>query len=700
MLTINEARVSNGKFLYWFAWIIELCAASAGFLFAYLTLAKTGQQNMANQTTEDIHLILATIPFVIVGIVELTKIPLVSTCYLSTSRVSKYLFGLSLILVSIITFETFLNGFQLGFHMRLSGLTKIQKEIKATNVEKKALKKEKNDLDGLTLKQIDLEYTDQKRNLTIRKEEAINSIQKEMENDENRLGGPQQKIIEQELDTLRSDYDSIAQDYNSRETQIKQTFEQKILGLQVDTKIKKEELSGRIKTKDSEIEKKTSEIKQKEAQINEIRKERLFDNEELKEVRSEYKLQRSNIEKTIENKKINYKEREKELKDNIEKIKKEIDELGTFESESELVEQRKNAEAELKDIQRNRMDLDIQSQLDKLHNNEKKEIETTKAKIKQEKSERIQNFQNDIAMIRRELAALKSEQKGLSLQQANTTIGGQRQDFLNQKTEEIRRLNAERNEELKNKNEQIDNKQTLLSKVIFDNQRDLEPRIQAHRRAIDNIKNEIRGEEKEAAKRKEESIRDYNRRDKRVAEIRYELAMLDKRNSTNDAKLFDAGEKTFIGRWTNHFFNDLEPIHLKLVANIWFGSLAAITAFMGTILAFASMVLRYGHEKENKPLRITRAIQRYFSVARKIKRKPKIIEIEKEVEKIVEVVKEVPITKVEIKEVPKEVIRKHIVHVPIASDDLNILNFDEKISSKSKEDSKTTDDKNNPEVKT
>ena len=700
MLTINEARVSNGKFLYAFAWIVELCAASAGFLFAYLTLTKTGPQDIGNQTPSDIRLIVATIPFVIVGIVELTKIPLVSACYLTPSRVTKYLFGLSLVLVSIITFETFLNGFQQGLQIRLSGLKKIQKEIKATNVEKKALKKEKNNLDGLTLKQINLEFTDQKRNLTIRKEEAINSIQNEMEKDENRLGGPQQKIIEQELDTLRSDYESIAQDYNSRETQIKQTFEQKILGLQVDTKIKKEELSGRIKTKDSEIEKKTSEIKQKEAQINEIRKERLFDNEELKEVRSEYKLQRSNIEKTIENKKTNYKEREKELKDNIEKIKKEIDELGTFESESELVEQRKNAEAELKDIQRNRMDLDIQSQLDKLHNNQKKEIETTKAKIKQEKSERIQIFQNDVAMIRRELAGLKSEQKGLSLQQANTTIGGQRQDFLNQKTEEIRRLNAERNEELKNKNEQINNKQALLSKVIFDNQRDLEPRIQAHRRAIDNVKNEIREEEKEAAKRKEESIRDYNRRDKRVEEIRYELAMLNKRNSTNDEKLTTEAEKTLIGQWTNHFFNDLEPSHLKMVANIWFGSLAAITAFMGTILAFASMVLRYGHEKKNKPSRITRAIQRYFSVARKIKRKPKIIEIEKEVEKIVEVVKEVPITKVEIKEVPKEVIRKHIVHVPIASDDLNILNFDEKISSKSKEDSKTTDDKNNPEVKT
>jgi len=699
MLKINEARVSNGKFLYGFAWIVELCAASAGFLFAYLTLTKIGQQDIGNQTPADIRLILATIPFVIVGIVELTKIPLVSACYLSPSRVTKYLFGLSLILVSIITFETFLNGFQQGLQIRLSGFKKIQKEIKATNVEKKALKKEKNNLDGLTRQQIDLEYSDRLRNLAIREKEAINSIQKERENDESRLGGPQQKIIEQELATLRSDYDSLVQGYNSRETQIKQTFEEKIRGLQADTKSKKGELSGRIKTKDSEIEKKTTEIKQKEAQITEIRKESLFDNEELKQIRSEYKIRRSNIEKTIQNKKVNYKEREKELQDDLENLKKEVDGKWEFFNQN-LVEQRENAQAELKDLQRKRMELDIQSQSEKLHNDEKKEIETTKETVKKEKSERIQILQNDVAMIRRELAALKSEQKGLSQEQTNTTIGGQRQDFLNQKTEEMRRLNAERNKEIKIKNEQINNKQALLSKVIFENQRDLEPRIQAHRRRIDNIKIEIRKEEKEAAKRKEESIRDYNRRDKRVAEIRYELAILNKRNSTYDEKLFDEAEKTLIGQWTNYFFNDLEPSHLKLVANIWFGSLAAITAFMGTILAFASMVLRYGHEKENKPSRITRAIQRYFSVARKIKRKPKIIEIEKEVEKIVEVVKEVPVTKVEIKEVPKEVIRKHIVHVPIASDDLNILNFDEKISNKVKDDRKTTDDKNNPEVKT
>ena len=128
--------------------------------------------------------------------------------------------------------------------------------------------------------------------------------------------------------------------------------------------------------------------------------------------------------------------------------------------------------------------------------------------------------------------------------------------------------------------------------------------------------------------------------------------------------------------------------HIKIIAIIWFGSLAAITAWLGTVLAFASLVLRYSHEKEHKPSRLSRTIQKFFADARRYKRKPKIKEIIKEVEKIIEVIKEVPVTKIEIKEVPKEVIRKQIVHVPIATDDLTILDFKDSLSNKSKKSGK------------
>ena len=115
-----------GRFLLVFAWIIEICAASVGLLFAWLTL--NSKTSGLETTNDQLTVILAAIPFLIVAIVELTKIPLASACYFSTSLLHKYAFGISLLLVSFITFETFANGFQLNLHLQLKDLSKLQKQ--------------------------------------------------------------------------------------------------------------------------------------------------------------------------------------------------------------------------------------------------------------------------------------------------------------------------------------------------------------------------------------------------------------------------------------------------------------------------------------------------------------------------------------------------------------------------------------------
>ena len=67
MSTLVAPSIRAGKFLLVFAWIVEVCAAAVGFLFAYLTLiAKNPDpQDIGNQIT----LYIAAIPFVIVGLV-------------------------------------------------------------------------------------------------------------------------------------------------------------------------------------------------------------------------------------------------------------------------------------------------------------------------------------------------------------------------------------------------------------------------------------------------------------------------------------------------------------------------------------------------------------------------------------------------------------------------------------------------------
>jgi len=125
---------------------------------------------------------------------------------------------------------------------------------------------------------------------------------------------------------------------------------------------------------------------------------------------------------------------------------------------------------------------------------------------------------------------------------------------------------------------------------------------------------------------------------------------------------------------------------------LWFGGLALVISIIGTLLAFAGLHLQDErmHELRNRP---REAIGNYFTSLRrnlvlknklmwtsiKTKLKPIIKEVpvgEKIVEKIVEVEKPVIEEKIVIQkvEVPKEIIKKEIVHVPLWTNDPELIN--------------------------
>ena len=120
---------------------------------------------------------------------------------------------------------------------------------------------------------------------------------------------------------------------------------------------------------------------------------------------------------------------------------------------------------------------------------------------------------------------------------------------------------------------------------------------------------------------------------------------------------------------------------VDLVGKIWFGSLAMVIAITGILLALASEVVKDPKQtsvKGNSSLSAT--LRRLLVDMRKRQRQPKIIEriIEKEIEKIVHITKEIPVDKVVLKEVVVEVIKKEIVHVPVYSDDPDLINNSKK----------------------
>ncbi len=110
----------KGLFLLRMAWTIEIFVAIIGFIIGLIIMqgAKTEQSGeqlvsgysfLSNMTLNDFSIGLI---FMIVAIVELTKIPLATAVYYSVRLSWRLVFILGLLLVNISTFETIVTGFE------------------------------------------------------------------------------------------------------------------------------------------------------------------------------------------------------------------------------------------------------------------------------------------------------------------------------------------------------------------------------------------------------------------------------------------------------------------------------------------------------------------------------------------------------------------------------------------------------------
>ena len=119
---LYQSRLSNSKKLLFAAWTIEIIAATIGLAIAGLTAFATYQKII--QTGADIGandvlvMFIGALPFIMVAVVEIMKIPLVTVTYHAKSIIWKAVFGFALFSLAMITFETAMNGFQRNFSTR------------------------------------------------------------------------------------------------------------------------------------------------------------------------------------------------------------------------------------------------------------------------------------------------------------------------------------------------------------------------------------------------------------------------------------------------------------------------------------------------------------------------------------------------------------------------------------------------------
>ena len=117
---------------------------------------------------------------------------------------------------------------------------------------------------------------------------------------------------------------------------------------------------------------------------------------------------------------------------------------------------------------------------------------------------------------------------------------------------------------------------------------------------------------------------------------------------------------------------------VAVVALIWFGSLAALVALMGVVLALASLVIQDPRIKDTGSHTRPSALDKFLQTARRLKAdQRKALRRRKEI---------VEVDRVVFTEIPVEIVKKEYVHVPFYTNDEALLNISQPNRNKGKTD--------------
>ena len=196
--------VGTGKFLIKFAWAIEILVALTALSLSYLMLLSGSQanteisdlgQNLSQGGTDTIILGIA---FVVVAVMELTKIPLATALYYSAKIRFRVLFFIALFAVNFSTFETMIQAFELNYFSRSVTVIDVKTKIDEVNAKIETFKKE-GDTSSLKsdLSEIDKRIAEIDSKILAAKNDTISN--------EDKLASASKLVIDEIKDKLASD---------------------------------------------------------------------------------------------------------------------------------------------------------------------------------------------------------------------------------------------------------------------------------------------------------------------------------------------------------------------------------------------------------------------------------------------------------------------------------------------------------------
>jgi hypothetical protein len=552
----KEERLRTGRKFYFTAWVVEIVAATIGLTIAwsqgyasYLYLLSENEGIFPMSQLFD--LFIAALPFIMVAIAELLKIPFAYLVYMNRRLLVKVVYSFVLLTVTIITFETLIFGFERQYTNITQQVRVPQKQLDIINIKL-------TDIDKRTIR---LEsQTEGSIRLTIN--EILQSAKQNKDFDIENYTNQKNALYKSTNSPAYSQIEILQQENNQIESQSKTSIGQ----LQETLKIS-------IKEESSNIKKRTiNQNKQIDALRNEILR----------------------IEEKIASKEVS------------------LGALGAlFSTDIPKWE---------KDIVRK------EKQIDTLIGSGSM-VSTTSSKI----DKRIENI--------RSKANNKISENNAIISQLKIKVALAQGDNLKIQT--------------------IDENIQIRREAYADSLFIIEKKRKKMEKDFENRDLIIEGL--------------YADKNKLTEEQGVKKSQIDKAASNSQVY------RIAMGWYEKDRASDVTRTEADNVAFFWFGSLALIVSTIGVALAFGAYILKHpmhGYPaKKHAKSRIIKALMLTLRRLRKRLRNPKIVTKIKEVEVPIEVVKEVPVDKVVFKEIPVEIVKKQVIHVPIYTNDPDLIKF-------------------------
>jgi hypothetical protein len=693
-----------GKRLITFAWGVEFIAAGIGLLIAALIIIAARTQisdsigNTGVTTAGGImNAFLGGLPFIMVAVVELTKIPLATACYHAATLFWRIVFVVGLLFLMLITFETILNGFERNFTQRTYVINQLRKNLIQAEEGIASIDGEVETLSSVTAESLRTDFDEEMSQIARNAKNELSANDQQITEIRKLYSGREAQVLQDQKDDIEKRLQGVEQRFIKERDRVDSEYGQK-------SSVRVESLNEQR----ANLTKQADAIKEQIGASRRAEQEdlaRIKDSEhnssalgaELKRIEADYHQRTEELRTTLENQESSLaaqiaKNRES-LQSIIERksedIKKETHAFNRAGKTKEIEERYALTISSLQDeldvLQRKAAGLDIAGEIRSLQVSQDAAMQDARREYSNlaTSGERQRNeIRNKYATAR---VPLERQVKEILHRLGNLSA-----DTL------LTESSAERDEKLAELRNAYEKERSVLSQTRNDLAQKLaEARAETEDRLLPQLErlqnNGAQLVEKYAALRQTTQDRhalrqeDLKGRERRIVELRdeqseFQTTRLEIRDHINrraeDSQIYRV-TALWMGKDSPADVNNKE---LRLVSLVWFGSLAAITAWTGTLLAFAGLAVRYGSEQKSPdgrtlPRRVLRSIRAAFVDIRRRSRRPRIIEkiIEKEIIKPVEVVKEVPVDKVVYRDVPHEVVRKEIVYVPFFSDDPDLL---------------------------